>query len=162
ELVQGVTLGEWVKSRGPMPLEQFVPFFDAVAQVVQAAHARGIVHRDLKPSNIMVVESEGQLFPKLLDFGIAKLSEAPDGAEDDEKTDEPRSDEAPDGAPTARIRAAPPRVERTHTAEPAPTKRLTRPGVVIGSSAYMSPEQWGAPYAVGPATDIYSLGCVAY
>src|SRR5690242_14832085 len=45
ELVQGVTLGEWVKSRGPMPLEQFVPFFDAVAHVVQAAHARGIVHR---------------------------------------------------------------------------------------------------------------------
>src|SRR5206468_3186305 len=50
ELVQGVTLGELLKSRGPMPLDQFVPFFECVAQVVQAAHERGIVHRDLKPS----------------------------------------------------------------------------------------------------------------
>jgi serine/threonine protein kinase len=63
ELVQGVTLGEWLRSQGPMSLDQFAPFFEAVAQVVQAAHGRGIVHRDLKPSNIMVIESAGRLFP---------------------------------------------------------------------------------------------------
>jgi len=53
ELVQGATLGDWLQSRGPMPLAQFVPFVERVAQVVEAAHSRGIVHRDLKPSNIM-------------------------------------------------------------------------------------------------------------
>ena len=53
ELVQGATLGDWLQSRGPMPLAQFVPFVERAAQVVEAAHSRGIVHRDLKPSNIM-------------------------------------------------------------------------------------------------------------
>src|SRR4051812_31719885 len=73
ELVQGTTLGEWLEAHGPMPLDQFVPLFEGIADVVQTAHARGIVHRDLKPSNIMVVERDGRLFPKLLDFGIAKV-----------------------------------------------------------------------------------------
>jgi hypothetical protein len=49
ERVHGVTLYEWVETRGAMPFEQFVPFFECVAEVVQAAHERGIVHRDLKP-----------------------------------------------------------------------------------------------------------------
>jgi serine/threonine protein kinase len=39
-----------------MPLAQFVPFFELIAEVVRAAHLRGIVHRDLKPSNIMAIE----------------------------------------------------------------------------------------------------------
>src|SRR6185503_120890 len=56
ELVQGTTLDGWLETRGPMPLETFVPFFECVAQVVHAAHERGIVHRDLKPSNIMLIE----------------------------------------------------------------------------------------------------------
>src|SRR5215510_3231995 len=74
ELVHGSTLADWLKTRGPMPLDQFVPFFECVAQVVHAAHERGIVHRDLKPSNVMVIEHGGRLFPKLLDFGIAKVA----------------------------------------------------------------------------------------
>jgi serine/threonine protein kinase len=72
ERVQGVSLWDWLKNHGPMPLEQFVPFFDRVCEVVHAAHQRGIVHRDLKPSNIMVIECGDRLVPKLLDFGIAK------------------------------------------------------------------------------------------
>src|SRR5262245_33618775 len=73
EMVQGTTLNRWCRERGPPPLEQLVPFFERVAEVVQTAHDRGIVHRDLKPSNVMVVERAGRLLPKLLDFGIAKL-----------------------------------------------------------------------------------------
>ena len=72
ELVHGITLDRLAARHGPMPLEQFVPFFECVAEVVQAAHERGIVHRDLKPSNVMVIERGGRLLPKLLDFGIAK------------------------------------------------------------------------------------------
>src|SRR4029079_6632546 len=102
ELVQGITLGEWLKSRGPMPLDQFVPFFECVAQVVQAAHERGIVHRDLKPSHIMVIESGDRLFPKLLDFGIAKLNDDTESLEAHDDEDEPTIDE--DGDSTATVR----------------------------------------------------------
>src|SRR5512140_3850898 len=73
EMVQGTALNRWLRERGPLSLEQFVPFFERVAEVVQTAHERGIVHRDLKPSNVMVIERAGRLLPKLLDFGIAKL-----------------------------------------------------------------------------------------
>jgi WD40 repeat protein/serine/threonine protein kinase len=152
ELVQGITLDAWLRERGPMPLEQFVPFFECVAQVVQAAHERGIVHRDLKPSNIMMIERGGQLFPKLLDFGIAKVSHElsppelwPEGS---------HGENDPPAQATDAI------VTRTDPA--ARDWRLTPSGTGIGSSAYMSPEQWGNASSVGPASDIYSLGVLAY
>ncbi|HEX4417285.1 MAG TPA: protein kinase [Kofleriaceae bacterium] len=74
ERVQGVSLSDWLKQHGPMPLELFVPFFDDVCDVVDAAHDKGLLHRDLKPSNIMVVRCKGRLIPKLLDLGIARES----------------------------------------------------------------------------------------
>jgi WD40 repeat protein/serine/threonine protein kinase len=162
ELVHGITLKHWLATHGPMPLEQFVPFFERIAQVVQAAHERGIVHRDLKPSNVMVVEDADHLIPKLLDFGIAKRFHK---ASLREPLPQIRSD-APTaaGVATARIRATPPRPPR---AEPRSDSRhphadLTRSDEWIGSWPYMSPEQWSAPSAVGPTSDIYSLGIVAY
>jgi len=133
EMVQGVTLGDWLAMHGPMPLDQFVPFFRRVAQVVRAAHERGIVHRDLKPSNVMVIE-DGGLFPKLLDFGIARASNEvalPDPIE-------------PAPAPEGR------------------DYRLTSSGSMLGSAPYMAPEQWRNARDAGPAADIYSLGVVAY
>jgi serine/threonine-protein kinase len=75
ERVQGVTLADWLTAHGPMPLAQFVPFFERIAVVVQTAHEQGIVHRDLKPSNVMVLDRAGELLPKLLDFGVAKRLE---------------------------------------------------------------------------------------
>jgi eukaryotic-like serine/threonine-protein kinase len=146
ELVQGITLAEWLKTRGPMALEQFVPFFERVAEVVQAAHERGIVHRDLKPSNVMVIESGGKLLPKLLDFGIAKNCRGSAAPEVHEPADEAgRSVE-----------------QRTRTDPAAGDDRITRSDAGLGSRPYMSPEQWIDSSAVGPATDIYSLGVVAY
>jgi hypothetical protein len=85
ERVHGVTLAEWLKMHGPMPLGQFVAFFERIAAVVQTAHERGIVYRDLKPSNVMVIERAGELLPKLLDFGVAKLLDSaapPEGVPD--------------------------------------------------------------------------------
>ena len=173
ELVHGITLGKWLEANGPMPPELLVPFLECIAEVVQLAHERGIVHRDLKPSNIMVIERGGRLFPKLLDFGIAKVSpelalpgsgRASDGAPMIHEHVDARR---PDGVVTTRIGATPNRVQRTAPAqEPAcsaPNERpLTGSDACLGSRAYMSPEQWCEPHAVGPAADIYSLGVVAF
>jgi WD40 repeat protein/serine/threonine protein kinase len=133
EYVHGITLAQWLQDHGPLPLEDFVPFFERIAEVVQAAHDRGIIHRDLKPENIMVLERAGHLLPKLLDFGIAKL------ITDD--TAITRRDQ-----PAAGSRAR---------------QQLTHNGSAIGSPPYMAPEQWTGCAAVGPATDIYALGVIA-
>jgi len=73
ERVQGVTLADWLKRQGPMPLGPSCRCSSASHAVVQTAHECGIVHRDLKPSNVMIIERAGELLPKLLDFGVAKL-----------------------------------------------------------------------------------------
>lgn len=98
ELVHGITLEEWLRTRGPMTLEQLVPFFERVAEVLHDAHELGIIHRDVKPSNIMVIEREGRVDPKVLDFGIAKVTFPEDRT---------------DGVLTTPVRAKPRRVPRT-------------------------------------------------
>jgi serine/threonine protein kinase/tetratricopeptide (TPR) repeat protein len=72
ELVEGHTLGQEIPAGG-LDLERFFELAIAMANAVAAAHARGITHRDLKPANIMV-NREGHL--KMLDFGLAKLTES--------------------------------------------------------------------------------------
>src|SRR5262245_13584788 len=73
ELLDGVPLDTHLDQVGRMPLEEAVPVLRAIAKALDAAHAKGIAHRDLKPENIFLVrEPDGTVFPKLLDFGIAK------------------------------------------------------------------------------------------
>jgi WD40 repeat protein/serine/threonine protein kinase len=159
ELVQGITLTRWLRERGPLPLDQFVPFFDRVAEVVQAAHERGIVHRDLKPANVMVIESAGQLLPKLLDFGVAKL------IDDTTTTPPPTPAEAEEAladiAADAEATTMPLRLAAPDKAGHRP-ERLTRADAAIGSPPYMAPEQWTDPVSVGRSADLYALGIVAY
>jgi eukaryotic-like serine/threonine-protein kinase len=157
ELVQGVSLGDWLKARGPMPLAQFVPFFELIAEVVHAAHLRGIVHRDLKPSNIMVIDSGARWLPKLLDFGIARMFDAPPASEEEL----PEDGHGGAAVTTAPLRPEPPPY-RTRTGPDEEAVRLTPLGAVLGSAPYMSPEQWREPWSVGPASDIYALGCLAH
>ena len=156
ELVHGVTLDEWLRDRGPMTLEEFVPFFECVADVVQAAHERGIVHRDLKPANVMAIERRGRMIPKLLDFGIAKLSgeAAPELQEGSPHAPARENGQHADGNRGD--------ADETRTDPAAKAARLTPHGAGIGSSAYMSPEQWDSARDVGPASDIYALGVLAY
>ncbi len=74
ELVEGETLGQHVKRKERLELNEFVPIAAQVLKGLGEAHSRGIIHRDIKPSNIMLCERQGRAnYVKILDFGLAKL-----------------------------------------------------------------------------------------
>ncbi|MGA9626632.1 MAG: protein kinase, partial [Bryobacteraceae bacterium] len=91
EYVDGKTLGQLIPKRG-MRLEETLRYAIQMAGALAKAHAAGIVHRDLKPGNIMI-NAEGRV--KLLDFGLAKLTEAnpPGGPDEDTRTLRAHSEE---------------------------------------------------------------------
>ncbi len=131
ELIDGESLREVIR-RGPMPMSRLLDLAGQIAAALAAAHAAGIVHRDLKPENIMVTR-DGRA--KILDFGLAKQNAAA----------------ASGDAGGAHAAAAGNDATRT----------VTSTGAVIGTAAYMSPEQIrGEP--VDHRSDIFSFGLVLY
>ena len=112
QLAEGPTLAERI-ARGPIPLEEALPIALQITRGLEAAHEKGIVHRDLKPANIKVVEEAGRTQVKILDFGLAKAYQ-PDGT---------AAEISPDLSHSPTEAAA------------------TRTGVILGTAAYMSPEQ---------------------
>jgi eukaryotic-like serine/threonine-protein kinase len=115
----------------PLPLEQVLDFGAQIADGLDAAHQLGIVHRDIKPANIFVTKRG---HAKILDFGLAKLN-ANAGSDD---------------------------VTRTADATAGPMDiGLTRPGVMMGTIAYMSPEQVRGE-VLDARTDLFSFGVVLY
>ena len=132
ERVHGATLAELIAERGALSIDRLVPLLERICEVVHTAHEQGIVHRDLKPANVMVVARAGRLLPKLLDFGIAR---AVSDADDDARiADEPAGDDA----------------------------TITQRGDIVGSPAFMAPEQWFDPAGVDRRTDVYALGALVY
>jgi len=74
ELLEGMTLEAYLRERGRIRPSEALPILRGIARALDAAHAAGIAHRDLKPENVyLVFDEDGSVFPKLLDFGIAKL-----------------------------------------------------------------------------------------
>ncbi len=133
ELVDGEDLSARI-ARGPMPLDEALPIARQISDALEAAHAAGIIHRDLKPANVKVRE-DGTV--KVLDFGLAKAMEAGRGNR------ETGAGEAPVNPPTI--------------TSPA----MTQAGVVLGTAAYMSPEQ-AKGRAVDKRADIWAFGAVLY
>jgi len=127
EYIDGITLRRRI-AREPMDLGEVLDIALQITSALQEAHAARIVHRDIKPENIMIRRNG---FVKVLDFGLAKLTEAASS-----------SGETNSGAPTL-------------------AWIDTDPGLVIGTSQYMSPEQ-ARGKVVDARTDIWSLGIVLY
>ena len=160
ELVHGTSLARWLSERGAMPLDLLVALFEQVAEIVQNAHDHGIVHRDLKPSNVMIIEYAGKIFPKLLDFGIAKLLDDATSARGS------ASEFAPPTQPGVSIPGGLGSAELDDTlssmAMGSGDIQLTQANATLGSPPYMSPEQWCDPLSVGPRSDLYALAVMAY
>jgi serine/threonine protein kinase len=118
-------------SRGPIPIDEALLIAKQIAEALEAAHDAGIVHRDLKPANIKL-RDDGTV--KVLDFGLAKA------LAQDLKTAGPQD-----------------LVNSPTITSPAMTMR----GVILGTAAYMAPEQ-AKGKVVDKRADIWAFGCVLY
>jgi len=82
ELLQGTNLATYMQAKGALPLAESLEIAIPLMEGLATAHESGFIHRDIKPDNIFLTQSEeGALFPKIIDFGIAKLKD-PDGQGD--------------------------------------------------------------------------------
>ena len=131
ELLAGETLAVRIARQGALRASDAIAIAKQIADALDAAHDRGIVHRDLKPANV-IVTNDG--VAKVLDFGLARVDTV---------------------TPTEGLQYA--------SASQAPTITLDRTdvGLVMGTAAYMSPEQ-ARGLAVDRRTDIWAFGCVLY
>ncbi len=174
EFLEGCSLADVLRQQSGLPLAWSVDVLEQVGAAVEEAHRSGLLHRDLKPENIWLEPNRrGGFTVKVLDFGLAKLARA----------DASQAAAAPRGQPAAvaplgpvpsedeetRVRGAAkagldqglPTLAKPAAQGPWELGDATAVGAIVGTPAYMSPEQClGRP--LGPASDVYSLGVIAY
>jgi serine/threonine protein kinase len=122
EYLEGVELGSVIEREGALELARAIRIAQQMCRALTGAHSAGIIHRDLKPENVFLTIRDGNAdFVKVLDFGIAKTTEAEDLRE----------------------------------------RRLTSPGMAMGTPEYMAPEQ-AAGRQADARCDIYALGAILY
>jgi serine/threonine-protein kinase len=80
EYLEGVTLKDLVRSKGALPIGVGLRIAKQVCHGLEAAHAQGVVHRDVKPQNMLILPETGDV--KIMDFGIARVSEVQRGESD--------------------------------------------------------------------------------
>ena len=134
EYVAGPSLAHTI-GQGRLSIGDTLKYGVQIADALAAAHAAGILHRDLKPANIMLSAAGGKGSIKVLDFGLAKLTDPIDCIPVD---------------------------ERGSTGTACAAERLqTEEGTILGTTAYMSPEQAeGKP--ADARSDVFSFGTVLY
>ncbi len=119
EMLDGESLDKRVKRLGPLDPQEVVSIVIQACKALGKAHQRGVYHRDIKPPNVFIIDSGGEPFVKLLDFGVAKFA----GAEE---------------------------------------INMTAAGNMVGTPAYMSPEQLFHGKESDHRGDLWSLGVVTY
>lgn len=73
EVLEGKELKDYLKEKGTLPIDEALDIMTQLTQALQACHEAEVVHRDVKPENVTVVERDGKLVVKLVDFGLARL-----------------------------------------------------------------------------------------
>jgi serine/threonine protein kinase len=132
EYVPGKALNQLIARKG-LPLTEALKYAVQIADALATAHAAGIIHRDLKPGNVMVSGAPDRSgFVKVLDFGLAKLTDKVD-SNDREFTTSTHRDDAP----------------------------VSGEGTIVGTVSYMSPEQ-AEGKKVDARSDIFSFGALLY
>jgi eukaryotic-like serine/threonine-protein kinase len=120
EYVRGEDLRSVLRREGPLNPARAIALIGSVAAGIDFAHRAGVLHRDLKPENILLPDSG--IGPKVLDFGVAKMTDA---------------------------------------VAPEQSQTLTQGGTIIGTPAYMAPEQLRGESVDGRA-DVYSLAVLTF
>ena len=139
ELLVGRTMRDEMVG-GALPLSKVVDYALQIAHGIAAAHAKGVIHRDLKPENLFITQ-DGRV--KILDFGLAKLRPP-----------------VPGMPPVGGV-VTPQTAGTTLRIDAHAVVNTTQPGMVLGTPAYMAPEQVRGERADHRA-DIFALGCVLY